>query len=128
MPAATLGYFQPTFLYELLWDVARRRRAAAASTGGCGSAAATSWRSTSWATRSARVWIEALRTDHANHILGVRLNVWTSIIVFLLGLAYFLRHGGFRAEREASPYPAGRREQGEPDSAESSTETESTTS
>ena len=25
-----------------------------------------------------RVWIEALRTDHANHILGLRLNVWTS--------------------------------------------------
>ena len=61
-----------------------------------------------------RGFIEALRTDHANHILGVRLNVWTAIIVFLLGLAYFLRHGGFHAQREASPYPAGRDEAGEP--------------
>ena len=34
-----------------------------------------------------RVWIEALRTDHANHILGLRLNIWTSVIVFALALA-----------------------------------------
>ncbi len=34
-----------------------------------------------------RVWIEALRHDHANHILGLRLNDWTSILVFLGGLA-----------------------------------------
>ncbi len=51
-----------------------------------------------------RVWIEALRTDHANHILGLRLNIWTCIIVFAGALAYFLRHGGFRAEREPTPY------------------------
>ena len=51
-----------------------------------------------------RVWIEALRTDHANHFLGLRLNDWTSLIVFLLGLAWFLRHGGFHAEREPTPY------------------------
>jgi hypothetical protein len=51
-----------------------------------------------------RGWIEAMRTDHANHILGLRLNDWTSIIVFLLGLAWFLRHGGFHAAREETPY------------------------
>jgi prolipoprotein diacylglyceryltransferase len=51
-----------------------------------------------------RGWIEALRHDHANHILGLRLNDWTAIIVFLCGLAWFLRHGGFHAEREATPY------------------------
>jgi prolipoprotein diacylglyceryltransferase len=51
-----------------------------------------------------RGWIEALRTDHANHILGLRLNDWTSIIVFLGGLAWFLKHGGFHAEREPTPY------------------------
>ena len=51
-----------------------------------------------------RGWIEALRTDHANHILGLRLNDWTSLFVFLGGLVWFLRHGGFRAQREASPY------------------------
>jgi hypothetical protein len=51
-----------------------------------------------------RVWIEALRTDHANHILGLRLNIWTSIIVFVLALAWFLRHGGFHSGRESTPY------------------------
>ena len=30
-----------------------------------------------------RVWIEALRIDSANEILGLRLNIWTSIIVGL---------------------------------------------
>ena len=56
-----------------------------------------------------RVWIEALRSDHANHILGLRLNIWTSIIVFVLALAWFLRHGGFHAERESTPYTRRRR-------------------
>jgi prolipoprotein diacylglyceryltransferase len=54
-----------------------------------------------------RVWIEALREDHANHILGLRLNIWTCIVVFLLGLAWFVRHDGFHARREPSPYPSG---------------------
>jgi hypothetical protein len=51
-----------------------------------------------------RAWIEALRTDKVNHILGLRLNDWTSILVFLGALIWFLRHGGFHAEREGSPY------------------------
>jgi hypothetical protein len=51
-----------------------------------------------------RAWIEALRTDHANHFLGLRLNDWTSLIVFIGGLVWFVRHGGFAAEREATPY------------------------
>ena len=28
-----------------------------------------------------------MRTDKAHEILGLRVNVWTSVIVFLLGLA-----------------------------------------
>ena len=28
-----------------------------------------------------------MRSDDANHILGLRVNVWTSILVFLLGVA-----------------------------------------
>ncbi|WP_460603545.1 prolipoprotein diacylglyceryl transferase [Jatrophihabitans fulvus] len=98
-----LGTFQPTFLYELVWNVAvgvalilldRRFRL------GRGNVAALYVMGYTLG----RVWIEMLRTDTANHILGVRLNVWTSIIVFALGLAWFVRHGGFRAEREPSPY------------------------
>lgn len=38
-----------------------------------------------------RTGIEALRVDHANHILGLRLNVWTSIIIFAAATAYLLR-------------------------------------
>ena len=32
---------------------------------------------------SGRLWIEALRIDEANHILGLRLNIWVSILVFI---------------------------------------------
>ena len=32
-----------------------------------------------------RVWIEMLRIDEAETILGLRLNVWTSIVIFLVG-------------------------------------------
>jgi prolipoprotein diacylglyceryl transferase len=34
-----------------------------------------------------RIVVEKMRTDEAETILGQRLNVWTSIVVFLLGLA-----------------------------------------
>jgi prolipoprotein diacylglyceryl transferase len=108
-PTDVLGYFQPTFLYESLWDVAiallllyldRRFRL------GRGNVMALYVMGYTLG----RVWVEALRTDHANHILGLRLNIWTSIIVFALGLVWFLRHGGLRAQREASPYTDARRD------------------
>ena len=38
-----------------------------------------------------RGFIETLRIDQANLIWGVRLNVWTSVILFIVSLAY-LRH------------------------------------
>jgi prolipoprotein diacylglyceryltransferase len=97
------GLYQPTFLYECLWDIAvgvalilldRKFRL------GRGNVMALYVMGYT----AGRVWIEALRKDEANHILGVRLNVWTSVVVFLLGLIWFVRHGGFRAEREESPY------------------------
>ena len=114
-----LGYFQPTFLYESIWDIAlalvlirldRRLRL------GRGNVLALYVMGYT----AGRGWIEALRSDHANHILGLRLNDWTSIIVFAGGLAWFLRHGGFHAQREATPYTGARAaaaEQPEPDSA-----------
>lgn len=89
-----LGYeqfttFHPTFLYELLWNlviaailVSLDRRIK--FKGGqlfalyiCGYTLG-------------RVWIEALRIDDANHIFGLRLNIWTSILVFVFGLLFFL--------------------------------------
>ena len=101
--AKVCGYYQPTFLYEVIWDLAiagllvlidRKYRL------GHGTVFALYVMGYT----AGRGWIEALRSDHANHILGLRLNDWTCLIVFAGGLAWFLRHGGLHAEREASPY------------------------
>jgi prolipoprotein diacylglyceryl transferase len=97
------GLFQPTFLYESLWDIAlavaliyvdRRMRL------GRGNVAALYVMGYT----AGRGWIEALRHDHANHVLGLRLNDWTAIVMFVVGLVWFVRHGGFHAERESTPY------------------------
>ncbi|HYN30506.1 MAG TPA: prolipoprotein diacylglyceryl transferase [Dermatophilaceae bacterium] len=46
-----------------------------------------------------RVVIEMMRTDEAIQVLGLRLNVWTSVVVFLLGV-WIVVHTGRRARRE----------------------------
>lgn len=79
----------PTFLYELLWNLgvallvvwADRRfrlghgRAFALYVAGY---------------TAGRFWIELMRTDPANEILGLRVNVWTSVLVFAGAVAYFV--------------------------------------
>jgi hypothetical protein len=50
------------------------------------------------------VWVEGLRVDHANHILGVRLNVWTSIIVFVVAVGFLV----VRRRDQPDPSPADR--------------------
>ena len=85
-PPGTL--FHPTFLYEALWNlvgaallvwIGRRMRARGGVTGG----------RLLWAYlmiyTAGRVWIEMLRIDEAETVLGLRLNVWTSIVIFLVG-------------------------------------------
>lgn len=56
-----------------------------------------------------RLWIEALRIDAANTILGLRLNIWTSLLVGLGALAYLIisarRHPG-REEISTDAEPA----------------------
>ena len=42
---------------------------------------------------SGRIWIEALRIDSANTVLGLRLNVWTSLLVGLGALGVPRRLG-----------------------------------
>jgi prolipoprotein diacylglyceryl transferase len=83
------GYYQPTFLYEAIWDVGvavlvvlldRRLH----FTRGRGFALYVA------AYTVGRFWIEALRIDDAHHFLGLRLNDWTSIVVFLAAAAYFV--------------------------------------
>ena len=74
--------YHPTFLYESLWDLWASSRSC------CGSTAATPTLRrgrlfacyVAWPTRLAAAWIEALRIDHANHILGLRLNDWISLV------------------------------------------------
>jgi prolipoprotein diacylglyceryl transferase len=85
-----LGIFQPTFLYESLWCVGvaiavvlleRRFQLDRGRTFALYVMLYT----------VGRAWIEYLRVDQATHILGLRLNDWTCLIVFLGALAYFVR-------------------------------------
>jgi prolipoprotein diacylglyceryl transferase len=94
-PVLLEGLYQPTFLYELVWDLliavfvylADRRFKF-----GRGRAFALYV----MAYTVGRGVIETIRTDEANHIFGVRLNVWTSVIVFLGALVYFVMRKGPR--------------------------------
>ncbi|MFK3982170.1 prolipoprotein diacylglyceryl transferase [Micromonospora sp. NPDC050397] len=92
-PIVEPGLYHPTFAYEALWNVGvallvylvdrkfklGRGRAFALYVMGY---------------TVGRFWIELLRTDQANEILGVRLNVWTAVVVFLGALIFFLRVRG----------------------------------
>ncbi len=93
--AVVLGTFHPTFLYESLFLVLlatallvldRRRRLAPGQLFGLYIAGYP----------IGRIVIERMRTDEAEMILGQRLNVWTSIAVFLLGV-WIVWHTGRRA-------------------------------
>lgn len=86
-PSGTL--FHPTFLYEIVWNLlaavfliwAERRFRL-----GHGRVF---WLYVMSYTLG-RVWIEMLRVDEAEMVLGLRLNVWTSILVFLVATALFV--------------------------------------
>jgi prolipoprotein diacylglyceryl transferase len=49
---------------------------------------------------SGRIWIEAMRIDSANTVLGLRLNVWTALMVGLGALAYLVISSRLRPGRE----------------------------
>ncbi|WP_091638820.1 prolipoprotein diacylglyceryl transferase [Micromonospora pallida] len=94
-PILEPGLYHPTFAYEALWNIGvallvfavdRRFRL------GRGRAFALYVMGYT----AGRFWIELMRTDEANEILGVRLNVWTAGLVFLGALVYFLRARGPR--------------------------------
>jgi prolipoprotein diacylglyceryl transferase len=83
------GYFHPTFLYELLWNLAaaalvvwadRRFR--------LGHGRAFALYVASYC--AGRVWIEMLRDDTAEHFFGIRLNVFTSIVVGLVAVGFLV--------------------------------------
>jgi prolipoprotein diacylglyceryl transferase len=92
-PLLLEGLYHPTFLYELLWNI--------------GVAGLVFWADRRFklgkgrafalyvmAYTVGRAWIEIMRTDDAEIIGGLRLNVWTSILVFLGALAYFVLRKG----------------------------------
>jgi prolipoprotein diacylglyceryl transferase len=91
--AIVLGYYHPTFLYEMLWSLvvvalllwADHRRLL-----GRGQVLALYVAGYTFG----RFFIEALRSDDANRILGMRVNSWVSILVFLAAVAFFLRQRG----------------------------------
>ena len=88
-----LGYFQPTFLYEALWDAALAvfliwvGRRYALGRGRVFALYASGY-------ALGRFWVEELRSDHANHILGLRVNTVTMTVVFIGGVVWFVTHRG----------------------------------
>jgi prolipoprotein diacylglyceryl transferase len=100
------GYYQPTFLYESIWDVStavililldRRYKlghgrvfALYLVIYGLG-----------------RSWIEALRIDPAHHFFGLRLNDWTSIIIVLAGVVGYVVSARRHPAREEDLLRAG---------------------
>lgn len=98
-PNRVAGTYHPTFLYESLWCV--------------GVAVLVIWADRRFklghgrafalyvaAYCAGRVWIEYMRVDEAHHILGLRLNVWTSIVVFVLAVVYLVLSAKLRPGRE----------------------------
>jgi len=91
-PLASLGHatYHPAFLYELLWNLAAaaflvyvvERRFHPKPPGLFALYIALY--------SFGRFWIEFVRVDPANHILGLRVNTWVSALVFIAGLVWFL--------------------------------------
>ncbi len=107
-PAAYAHYatFQPTFLYELIWNLAL--------------AAALVWLGRHRTIKPpglfalyvagysfARIGEELVRVDPAHHILGLRLNLYVAVILCVAGLAWFVRtqRPGARTARQPQEAP-----------------------
>jgi prolipoprotein diacylglyceryl transferase len=100
-PAGYLGYgtFQPTFLYEIIWDLAlaaflvwlghhRRIRP-----GGLFALYVAGY-------SAFRIFEESVRIDSSEHFLGLRLNFYVATILTIVGLVWFAR-----AQRGPAPVP-----------------------
>ena len=98
---AEFATFHPTFLYESLWCLA--------------AAALLLWADRRFELGHGRVfalyivtytagraWIEMLRIDDANELGPFRLNVWTSLVLLVIALAYFVVVGRRTPGREKS--------------------------
>jgi prolipoprotein diacylglyceryl transferase len=52
-----------------------------------------------------RLWVEYLRSDHANEIAGLRINTWVSLIMMVVGSIWLFRGGLLRPEEERGIRP-----------------------
>src|SRR5487761_1687277 len=100
------GTFQPTFLYELIWDVAlagalvwlgHHRRIKPPGLFALYVAGYSAF----------RIFEESLRVDSSKYFLGLRLNMYVAIVLTVAGLAWFVRvQRRGRAEPDVA-YPHG---------------------
>jgi prolipoprotein diacylglyceryl transferase len=96
--------FHPTFLYELIW---------------CSALALLIIKMPIWLKKFAtkpgdtfaiyvfgytagRLWIESLRIDSANLILGFRLNIWVSLLVLATSALYLYKSRGYTKNKIAN--------------------------
>jgi prolipoprotein diacylglyceryl transferase len=108
-PVGYLAYstFQPTFLYELIWDLALagalvwiiRHRSIRAP--GIFALYVTGY-------SAFRIFEETLRVDPAHHYLGERLNFWVASLLTVVGAAWFAytQRAGREQPVDASPAQA----------------------
>ena len=99
-PTGTL--FHPTFLYEMIWNLIGAalivwlgHRLASSLKAGQQFAMYLMWYGLG------RTWIESIRINYSTIILGLRINVWTAILCFILGAILFVvlwRYGGDTAD------------------------------
>ena len=109
--------FHPTYLYEFVWNLL--------------AFAVIIWLDRRYRLGGGRVlalyvmgytlgrgWIEMLRIDtvQMDNVLGLRLNVWTSIVLFVLATAYFVWAGKRGITREENVYVEGHGPEAEPTS------------
>lgn len=87
---ADVATYHPTFLYELLWNVAIATLLIIV-----GNKLKWSHGQVFFAYivgyTMGRLWIEAMRIDPAELVLGLRLNIWTSLILMAFGAIAFWR-------------------------------------
>jgi len=98
--------FHPTFLYELLWNLAAAALIIAIDrrvklTGGRAFALYVMLYT------AGRFWIEQLRIDPVNDLGPFRLNVWTSIVLFALATAFFVATRGRKGDSVDVPSRGG---------------------
>ncbi|MFZ4895136.1 prolipoprotein diacylglyceryl transferase [Plantibacter sp. Mn2098] len=105
LPAGTL--FQPTFLYEIIWNLI-----GVAVLLWIGRKFNPQWGKLFagyliWYGAGRTVW-ESIRIDPSEYFFGIRTNVWAAILAIVVGIAIIIVQTRRHTGRESSPYVAGR--------------------